>query len=110
MNDQTKNEYSSGAGCLLRLYWIFAGPALLVIAFAVLLQKHQEFPSFLDVGCLLAVTALVLVRYIDICYFKGDTGEGNPATMNHWRKYSIALVIGSLSVWLIIRILAPLFI
>ncbi len=109
MNSQNKTEYSSGAGCLVRFYWMFIGTALLAILFALLLQKHPKIPSLLDVGCLLTLASLVFVRYIDIRYLKGDTGEGTPATMNHWRKYSIALVIGSLTVWLIIRVLVPLF-
>lgn len=109
MQDQKKIEYSSGAGCLTRLYWMFLGVALLTLVAAFLLQKNPKFPSFLDVGYLLAVAALVFVRYIDIRYFKGDTGEGTPATMIHWRKYSIVIVSGSLFVWLVIRFLVPLF-
>jgi hypothetical protein len=109
MQDQKKIEYSSGAGCLTRLYWMFLGVALLALVAAFLLQKNPKFPSFLDVGYLFAVASLVFVRYIDIRYLKGETGEGAPATMNHWRKYSMFLVIGSLGVWLVVRFLVPLF-
>jgi hypothetical protein len=109
MKLQDNNEYSSGAGCLTRLYWMFLGIALLALVAAFLLQKNPKFPSFLDVGYLFAVASLVFVRYIDIRYLKGDTGEGTPATMDHWRKYSIVLVLGSLCVWLVIRFLVPLF-
>ena len=109
MQDRTNNEYSSGAGCLIRFYWMFIGNALLAITFAFLIQKHPKLPSILDAGFLFTVISLVLVRYIDIRYFKGGTGEGSPATMGHWRRYSIVLVIGSLIVWLAVRVLAPLF-
>lgn len=81
----------------------------MALLFAFLLEKHPKFPSLLDVGCLLTLASLVFVRYIDIRHLNGGTGEGTPATMNHWRKYSMFLVIGSLSVWLIIRFLVPLF-
>ena len=109
MQVQKKIEYSNGAGCLTRLYWMFLGVALLALVAAFLLQKNPKFPSFLDVGYLFAVVSLVFVRYIDIRYLKGDTGEGTPATMAHWRMYSIVLVSGSTCVWLVIRVLAPLF-
>lgn len=109
MKDQTNNEYSSGVGCLIRFYWIFIGNALLVVIFAFLIQKHPKLPSILDAASFLAVISLVLVRYIDIRHFEGGTGEGSPATMSHWRKYSAVLVIGSLAIWLGIRVLVPLF-
>lgn len=109
MQDQKNNEYRSGAGCLTRLYWLLIGNALVFFTFIYLVQKHPKFPSLLDAGCLLAVASLVFVRYFDIRYCKGETGDGKPATMGHWRKYSIRLVIGCMGVWLVIRFLVPLF-
>lgn len=109
MKDQTNNEYSNGAGCFIRFYWMFIGNALLAITFAFLIQKRPQLPSLLDAASLLAVISLVLVRYVDMRHFEGGTGEGSPATMSHWRKYSAVLVIGSLAIWLGIRVLAPLF-
>jgi hypothetical protein len=108
MKDQSDNKNNSGAGCLARFYWMLIGNALLAVAFTFLFQKHPRFPSFLDIGCLLVVASLVLVRYIDINCFRGHTGEGTPATMKHWRTYTIVLVSGSFLVWLVIRFAIPL--
>lgn len=107
MQDQPVRDHDSGAGCLTRLYWMFLGNALLVILFGLLLQNRPKGPSLLDAGCLIVVASLLFVRYIDIRHFNGQTGEGEPATLAHWRRYSAVLVSGSLALWLAVRLLAP---
>ena len=109
--DPAKSEYSSGAGCLTRLYWMFAGNAALAISFGLLIDRHPKFPSLLDAACLFFLASLVFVRYIDIHYCKGENGDNSaPATMDDWRKYSLFLTLGSVGVWLAIRLFVPLFV
>jgi len=111
MEDQPKTEYSSGAGCLTRIYWMFAGNAVLAMLLVWLILNHPEFPCLQDAGYLLTLASLVAVRYVDIRHLKGETGEsGTAATMADWRKYSLFLVTGCVAAWLAIRILIPLFI
>ena len=50
--DPAKREYSRGAGCLTRLYWMLAGNAALAISFGPLIGRHPKSPSLLDVACL----------------------------------------------------------
>lgn len=108
MQDQPIPEHSSEAGCLIRLYWMFLGNAILFILLASLLQNRPRFPSFLDAGCLLVLVSLIAARYIDIRRFNGANGENSaPATMADWRKYTLLLVTGCVAVWLAIRILIP---
>ena len=108
MQDQPDPEYSSGAGCLTRLYWMFLGNAVLAMLLVWLILNRPEFPSLQDAACLLTLASLVAVRYIDIRHFKGETGEsGTPATMADWRKYSLLLVSGSAAAWLAVRVLIP---
>ncbi|HRR33052.1 MAG TPA: hypothetical protein P5026_03040 [Kiritimatiellia bacterium] len=110
MQDQPVPENSSEAGCLMRLYWMFLGNAIVFISFAYLLQNRPQFPSFWDAVYLLAVMSLAVSRYIDIRRFNGTNGAGDtPATMADWRKYTLFLVTGCLAAWLAIRILVPLF-
>ena len=105
-----ETEYSSGAGCLTRLYWMFFGNAVLALLFVWLILNHPAFPSLHDAGYLLTVASLAAVRYADIRYYKGETGAaGTPATMDDWKKYSRLLFAGSVSAWLVVRILIPLF-
>lgn len=109
MQEQKRNEYSNGAGCFTRLYWMLVGNVILVILFISLVHNKPEFPSLADLGCLLAVASLMFVRYVDIRHLKGETGFNTPATLDHWRKYAFFLMIGSLGVWLVIRFLTFLF-
>lgn len=81
--DQAKTEYSSGAGCLTRLYWMFAGNAALAVSIGLLIDRHPKSPPLLDAVCLLLLASFLCVRYIDIRYFKGETGDNSAlATMD----------------------------
>jgi hypothetical protein len=107
--DQLNSECTSGAGCIMRLYWTLLGNGALALVFATLLLKHPKLPSLVDVACFLLVLSLVCVRYIDIRYYKGETGDGKLATLTDWRRYSVLIVLGNVCLWLVIRILVPLF-
>ena len=109
--DPSANEYSSGAGCLTRLYWMFAGNAFLAMLLIWLALNRPKVPALQDAGYFLTLASLVAVRYIDIRHFKGETGTGGiPSTLADWRKYSRLLVTGCIAVWLAVRLLLPLFV
>jgi hypothetical protein len=92
------------AGCLARLFWMAGGLlALIFLSFSIF--KHHAF-SIRDLAFLLIVLCLVLIRYVDIRYLHGETAEGEPATMSHWRRYTIGLLSGSLGVWLVLHVLS----
>ncbi len=104
--DKAAPEYSSGAGCLLRTYWLLAGPTILVFLLADILQKSPEIPSLQDLGLIVAAASLIAARYVDVRHYKGQTGYGEPATLGHWRSYALKIGVGSAGVWLAVRILA----
>jgi len=56
----------------------------------------------------LVALALILARYIDIRYLKGETADNKPATLKHWRRYSVILLIAAGLLYLLEKILAPL--
>ncbi len=103
-------EYSSGAGCLTRMYWMFVGNAFLAIAFGMLIDRRPKFPSLLDAACLFFLASLVAVRYIDVRHLKGENSDSSaPASMDDWRRYALFLVLGSVVAWLAIRFVVPVF-
>lgn len=104
MQDQTEVPLS-GKGFLVRLYWLFLGNALLFFLLVFIFEKHPKLPSLLDAAYSVALASLILVRYVDIRFLNGQTGEGKPATMAHWHRY--ALLIGSVGMggWLLARVL-----
>ena len=87
MEDQ-KEAPLSGLGFFVRLYWMFVGNALLMFLLGFIYSKHSKFPSLLDAAYLGALASLILVRYVEIQFLNGQTGEGKPATLAHWRRYA----------------------
>jgi len=83
MQDQPVGGHESGAVRLTRLFWIFAGNALLVILTELLIKNRPEGFSFLDAGCLFVVVSLVCALYVDIHFLNKRTVEGVPATLTH---------------------------
>ena len=109
-SDASNVKYSSGAGCLTRLYWMFLGNGVLAISFALLIDRHPRFPSLLDLACLVSCAALIAVRYVDVRYMEGETGDGGArATMGDWKRYALLLALGSAAFWLIVRAASSLF-
>ena len=98
----------SGSGVLARVYWMFFGPTILFFSIIFILQKGQRFPSVFDAVYWIALVSLLLVRYVDIRFLNGETGEGQPATMAHWRRYALTIGVALAGVWLVVRGLAAL--
>lgn len=86
-------------GCLIRLYWMGLGNAVLFFSAILIAQRREDFLSELDAVYGSAVFSLVMFRYIDIKYFKGNTSTGEPATMAHWKRYMRAMLVLALFAW-----------
>jgi hypothetical protein len=95
--EKDDSAVSSPAGCLVRLFWFFGGNILLVFLLISIFNRRSFTIS--DLGFWIVVACLIISRYVDIRYLKGQTAEGAPATMNHWRKYSAMLLAISVGVW-----------
>jgi hypothetical protein len=61
-------------------------------------RKNWAFHTA-DVVFWSAAAALVLARYLDIKFYSGSTATGQPASMAHWRKYAVVLLICLAAVW-----------
>jgi hypothetical protein len=89
------------AGCLLRLFWMIVGNALLAFCAVSIVGGPSRLLGLEDafywalVGCLLAV------RYVDIQYFNGQTADGDTASMADWRRYVVRVGVVSAGLWLV---------
>ncbi len=93
------------AGCMplfLRLTWMALGNATLFLC-AALVAKGTA-PLAMDIIFFIVVIGLIVVRYVDITKFKGQTSEGKPANLAHWRRYTVLLAVFSIGVWVLARI------
>lgn len=89
------------SGCLVRLFWMGAGNLILALAVIAIAQNH--FGSFvltwIDGFFWLTAAALTIVRYVDIRLLDGATADNQPATMSHWRRYTVTVLAASLVLW-----------
>jgi hypothetical protein len=61
-------------------------------------------PVIMDITFFMVAIVLIIVRYVDITKFKGQTSEGKPATLVHWRRYAVLTAVVSAGVWVLARI------
>ena len=92
-------------GCVpifLRLTWMVFGFVALFLC-AALVAKGTA-PVVMDIIFFMVAIGLIVVRYVDITKFKGQTSEGTPATLAHWRRYAVLTAVISTGVWALARI------
>ncbi len=102
MEDPKEPPFNS-AGCLARLYWMFFGNIVLSLLLFFILEKRPIPPFLLDSAYFVAGLSLVLTRYVDIRFLHGQTGDGKPATMEHFQRYALWVCAAGAGVWLLAR-------
>ena len=90
----------AASGCLVRLVWMLLGNLVLVISALSISHRAASF-SGADVVFWVTVVAVIWLRYIDITRLHGQTATGTPATMAHWRRYSMLMAAGAFALWII---------
>lgn len=95
------------AGCLLRALWMGFGNILLLSLAASVFQSESY--TWLDAAYAGSVLGLIAARYVDIRRFEGLTVHSEPATMDHFRRYVVALVGFSAALWVVARAAGPGF-
>jgi hypothetical protein len=98
-------EQVSAGGCLVRLGWILLGNVLLVAA-ALSIIGSDTFLSLADAVYWALVAGMIGLRYLDVTRLRGQTAMGQPATLAHWRRYSMVLAGLALVGWSIAHLLA----
>lgn len=98
-------EQVSAGGCLVRLGWIFLGNVLLVAA-GLAITKNDTFLSLADAIYWVLVAGMIGLRYLDVTQLRGQTAMGQPATLAHWRRYSLVLTGLALVGWVLAHLLA----
>jgi len=106
-NEQSeKREYESPLGPLVRLFWVLLGNAILAFCAVSIAQSDPGFGTAADAIFWTTVGCLMAARYVDIRYLGGYTAYGEPATMAHWRRYSVILAVISAAVWALVHAVA----
>jgi hypothetical protein len=83
--------------------WMAVGPvSAIALLFLIGTGSRAELSSY-DLALALAVMVAVIARWVDIAHFRGDTAEGQPATMRHFGSYSLRLVVGVGAIWALVH-------
>jgi hypothetical protein len=93
----------SANGCLLRIFWMMLGNAIVCFCAAAIVTNSTGHLSAADAFYWVTVGCLVGARYVDVRYYDGTTAKGEPATLAHWRWYTIRLVVIAAVGWLVIH-------
>ena len=109
-NDQSVEKYDSILGLFAKFFWTLLGNAILFFTALSILQHKGEMFYTADIVFWVTVAVLIIVRYLDIKFWNGLTVTGLPASMAHWRKYTIILLICSTAIWIGAHIIYHLFI
>jgi len=96
------SEQSSAVGCLLRMFWMVGGNAVLIFsAITVAMGRGLSF-GIADAVFASALIALLVARYVDIQFYKGHDSTGAASTIADWRRYALSMS----GVWVLIGAVA----
>ncbi len=104
----TKDSHSSVVAALLRLFWMLLGYAVIVLLSLIIVVDSEGGFSWRDIAVGAVGLAIIAARYVDIARYRGDTAEGTPATMEHFRRYATRVAVGTPAVWGVAHLLAGL--
>jgi hypothetical protein len=91
----TLDQAPAQAGCVLRLFWMLVGNAIVYGSLTYVALNKLAFPGVLDVVVWLTVVLTILARRLDITRWQGTTATGEPATLEHWRRHAAIVVLAA---------------
>lgn len=101
--DVLRSEHTGPLARVIRLTWRILGNFLLFILLILIVIGSQSQASLLNVVFWLTVAGLVLIRFIDIQAFHGQTADNKPATMKDWLNYAAGTVAMSGFFWILVQ-------
>ncbi|HNY65472.1 MAG TPA: hypothetical protein PKM41_08520 [Deltaproteobacteria bacterium] len=97
--DNSQPSNSTPLGRFVRLTWKTLGTLLLFLLLILIVITPEGTAKTLQGVFWLVVAGLVVLRYLDMTVFRGQTGDDKPATMSDWLRYSAGLVLMSGFFW-----------
>lgn len=102
---QADRRPPSTLSVLARIYWMLFGYFPIAVS-AASAAGVPEFPAPIDALYWASVVVLIGVRYWDVARLGGETADGDPATIQHWRRFSLRAIGFALLLWGSVRALA----
>jgi hypothetical protein len=104
--NQTTDKQRGALAILARIFWMFLGNFTLMVCAANIFMGESKSTRTSDIIFWCVVPAMIIIRFLDIKFLDGQTATGKPATLSHWRKYAVLLIIVSATIWAVAHIIA----
>lgn len=95
----SSEELQSGGGMLVRLGWMVGGTLTMLVAGFVIVSRPTWTIGGADAAFWAGALLAIVLRYLDVTRYGGDTSRGEPATMGHFTRYAIGVVGIGLAYW-----------
>jgi hypothetical protein len=74
---------------------MLVGNAIVYGSLAYVALNELAFPGVLDLVVWLTVVLAIVARRLDITRWQGTTAIGEPATLEHWRRYAAMVILAA---------------
>jgi hypothetical protein len=101
---QADPPYTSTLSGLVRLSWVLFLPVAILGHLGWLLANDVGATDLPSLTFWLAVLFLVVARFVDVAYFRGETSEGGRATMGDVRRFALTAVGLCGAAWMAIHL------
>lgn len=88
-----------GSALLVRLGWMVAGTLVMLITGFVIMSEPAWTYGARDAVFWSGAVLAVILRYVDIKRYGGETSRGEPATMGHFTRYAAGVFGLGLAFW-----------
>jgi len=99
-------KQGAASGCLARFYWMVVGNMALAFLAMGIFEQNWWPPTWRDAAFWAVVASLAVVRFVDIRLLGGRTGEGEPASESHLRRYIVGLIVVAGGLWALAHLAA----
>ena len=97
----TAHPMTSPAALVGRIFWMMAGPILLVILGLMIAQQDTGWLTMLDIAFFLVLGGMLLGRWVEYRAGGAMTGMGEPATLDDVRRYVLAASLLGVGGWIV---------
>jgi hypothetical protein len=98
-NHSNSPQLTSALVVFLRVFWMVLGNLILAVCILVILTQRIQTISIPDAVLAVTIPLVIVARYLDVTRFGGRTAYGEPASIAHWRRYALGVLLGSIAAW-----------
>ena len=88
-----------------RLVWMLLGPLTLAVCALVITQRQEGWVTPQNLFYFVILGGMLLGRWAEFRYGQPMTATGEPASIDHLRRYAIGVSILGLAIWVAANVL-----